>query len=133
MRMRGNIGFGQHPLLPNQKLIEGPYGGELFLNPEAETTTGGRVARRNDVTPEEKQKIWLHNRSWIPSSMVKLIDSIFLVTLLTKMPLDIKGTVNIASPISVLGQRSPQWIIVTVIMNRIKQFRLSSLRPFTLQ
>jgi hypothetical protein len=56
LRMGGNIGFGQYPLLPNQKFIDGPYGGELFLNPEAETTTGGRVAQRNDVTPEEKQK-----------------------------------------------------------------------------
>jgi hypothetical protein len=42
MRLRGNAGIGPWPLPPDQIWREGPYGGEMVLSPETETTTGGR-------------------------------------------------------------------------------------------
>lgn len=56
MKIRGNIGFGPYPLEPNQRFIEGPYGGSMVLNPESETTTGGVVSSRDDTSNAEKLK-----------------------------------------------------------------------------
>jgi hypothetical protein len=44
VRMRGNAGVGPWPRPPGAPWREGPYGSEMVLSPETETSTGGRIA-----------------------------------------------------------------------------------------
>lgn len=50
LRIRGNLGVGPYPPLPNQTFHEGPYGGSIVLNPETETDTGGEVSVGDKLT-----------------------------------------------------------------------------------
>jgi len=49
LRMRGNTGVGVWPIPSLQTWREGPYGGNLVLNPETETTTGGKISSDVDT------------------------------------------------------------------------------------
>jgi hypothetical protein len=55
--MRGNFGFGPYPIPKNQAWIEGPYGGDIAINPETETSTGGIVSNNDSITKNQIDSI----------------------------------------------------------------------------